>query len=249
MNVGSWNSDSINMLFSSVNSGKKASSPNYLSSLTSLLSDYNSIKTGSYGKLVKAYYAKDAADKTTTSNKTDKNDKTTTSTSTSTAEDSTKILSAIQSATDTLYDSAEKLRKEARTADDMNSLYDSVATFVEDYNKVIDAADESNTKTIQNSLGDLTKLTSANSKLLGSIGITVGEDGKMTLNEEKFKSASIDTAKSLFSGTGSYAYHVSVDTAMINNKADYQASKANTYGTDGNYGNNYTSGDVFDSLF
>ncbi len=245
MNVGSWNSDSINMLFSSVGNRNKVSNNN-LYSLTSLLSDYSSIKSGSYGKLVKAYYAKQSEENTTTSNdkKTDK-----TSTSTSTAEDSTKTLSSIQTATDALHESAETLREEVRSVDSMEKLYESVSNFVNDYNKTLDAASKSNTDTIKSNLKDMTFATSVNKKLLGNIGITVGEDNKLTLDEKKFKEASLSTAKTLFAGAGSYAYDISLESAMMNSNADYQASKANTYNTEGNYSNNYNTGDMFDSLF
>lgn len=245
MNVGSWNSDSINMLFSSVGNRNTVSNNN-LYSLTSLLSDYSSIKSGSYGKLVKAYYAKQSEENTTTSNdkKTDK-----TSTSTSTAEDSTKTLSSIQTATDALHESAETLRDEVRSIDSMEKLYESVSDFVNDYNKTLDAASKSNTDTIKSNLKDMTFATSVNKKLLGNLGITVGEDNKLTIDEKKFKEASLSTAKTLFSGAGSYAYDISLEAAMMNSNADYQASKANTYNTEGNYSNNYNTGDMFDSLF
>jgi hypothetical protein len=91
--------------------------------------------------------------------------------------------------------------------------------------------------------------TSVNKKLLGNIGITVGEDNKLTIDEKKFKDGSLSTAKTLFDGAGSYAYNVSLEASMINSNADYEASKANTYNTEGGFSNNHTAGDMFDSLF
>ncbi len=242
MNVGSWDADSISTLFSSLNTSKSSSNSG-ISSLASLVSDYNSIKSGAYGKLVKAYYAT-KSDDTSSSKSTDK-----TTASTSTAEDSTKTLKEIQTATDVLYESAEDLRKTAGKAESMDELYDSVATFVKDYNSVIKAATDSNTDTIQTSLADLTFATSTNSKLLSNIGITINDDNTLSLDEDKFKAGTIDTAQALFKGVGSYAYNVQLNTSMMNSNADYQASKANTYGSDGSYSNNYTTGDLFDSLF
>lgn len=240
MNIGSWDSDSISMLFSSVGSTKSSSSS--LSSLTSLLSDYSSIKSGAYGKLIKAYCAsqsEDSSSSTTTKTKT----------STSTAEDSTQTLSSIQTATDALYETSEKLRKEAASADSMDELYATVSQFVSDYNKTIDAAEDSNTDTIKSNLDDMKLATSTNKNLLSSIGITIGDDNKLVLDEETFKAGSLSTAKTLFTGAGSYAYNVSLEASMMNSSADYQASKANTYNTTGSFSNNYTTGDLFDSLF
>ena len=50
----------VSYLFSSLNNNAKNSYG--LNSLYSLLGDYNSIKTGSYGKLMKAYYTESAGD-------------------------------------------------------------------------------------------------------------------------------------------------------------------------------------------
>ena len=246
MNVGSWNSDSIGMLFSSVGNRNSVTNRNSLYSMTSLLSDYSSKKSGAYGKLIKAYYAKQAEDdsSTSTGKTTDK-----TSTSTSTAEDSTKVLSSVQTAAKALYDTSEALREEARSADNIDELYESVSAYVADYNKTIDAAGSSNTDTIKSNLKDMIFATSTNSKLLSNIGITVGEDNKLILDEEKFKAASLSSAKTLFTGAGSYVYDVALEAAMMNSNAEYQASKANTYSTDGSYSNNFTTGDMFDSLF
>ena len=246
MNIGSWNSDSINMLFSSMGNRNSASNNTGFYAMTSLLSDYNSIKSGSYGKVVKAYYAKQAEDETDTVSKK-KNDKNVTSTST--AEDSTKTLSNIQTATDALSKTTESLRDEAKSGESMDALYKTVSQFVTDYNKTIDAASKSETKNITKNLEDMVNATFVNKKLLGNIGITVGEDDKLTVSEEKFKAGSLSTAKTLFAGTGSYAYNVSLDASMINSHADYEASKANTYNTQGGFSNNFTTGDMFDSLF
>ena len=243
MNIGSWNSDSIGMLFSSVGNRNANANADNLSSLTSLLSDYNSIKTGAYGKVVKAYYAK-GENSDTTSSKKDK-----VNSSTSTAEDSTKTLNAIQTATDVLSETTEALRDKAKTADSMDDLYDTVSSFVKDYNAVVNTATVSNTDTIQSSLADLTFATSTNSKLLSKVGITVNEDNTLKLDADKFKAGSLSTAQTLFKGVGSYAYGVALNTAMMNGNADYQASKANTYEANGSYSNNYTTGDLFDSLF
>lgn len=246
MNVGSWNSNSINMLFSSVGNRNSVSNNSGFYAMTSLLSDYQSLKSGSYGKLVKAYYAKQAEDEAGTVSKK-KNDKNTSSTST--AEDSTKTLSNIQTATDALYETAESLRKEARSAEGMDELYKTASQFVTDYNKTVDAATKSETKNIKSNLKDMMNATSVNKKLLGNIGITVGEDNKLTIDEKKFKDGSLSTAKTLFDGAGSYAYNVSLEASMINSNADYEASKANTYNTEGGFSNNHTAGDMFDSLF
>ncbi len=56
MNVSSLTSDSFSTLFSSL------AKPTGVNALTSLMSDYSSIKDGSYGKLLRAYYSMDGED-------------------------------------------------------------------------------------------------------------------------------------------------------------------------------------------
>ena len=77
----------------------------------SFLSDYNSIKSGSYGKLVKAYYKKLESDDVS---KEDKKDKTSNKDklSTSLAEDSSKSLVAVKDSTSALSELAGKFVKE-----------------------------------------------------------------------------------------------------------------------------------------
>ena len=55
LTVSSFNSNSVNTLFSSMNAGNNKN--NSFGSLTSSLSDYNLIRSGSYFKLMKSYFA------------------------------------------------------------------------------------------------------------------------------------------------------------------------------------------------
>ena len=57
------------------------------------------------------------------------------------------------------------------------------------------------------------------------------------------------SVKSLFNGNGSFAYRVSTYASFMNYAAEQEADKAATYTFDGNYGNTYSSGSLFDSLF
>ena len=65
INFGGLKQD-YSFLFSGLNSSRNSSN-NLLTSIN--LSDYNSIKTGTYGKLLKAYYKKDDVDTKDTSSK------------------------------------------------------------------------------------------------------------------------------------------------------------------------------------
>lgn len=229
------------------------------------LSDYASIKNGSYGKLLKAYYAKDVGDnKAATS--TTKNDKLTTST----AADSVKTLSEIEASSDKLKESADALIAKGKdsvfneidiTSKDENghstttkgydtdAIYKKVEEFVKDYNSLLDKAGDSNTTKIQNKTLSLINVSASNENLLGKVGITINDDNTLSINEETFKKADMTTVKSLFNGNASYAYRVSAQASLIDFAASTESSKANTYTYNGSYGNTYSSGSIFDSLF
>ena len=114
---------------------------------TNMLSDYAAIKNGSYGKLMKAYYAKQDAEKL--SGKGDTSQKLTLM---KTSADSLK------KSADALNDSSlwgkkkikkkdEKTGEEIAVEDyDWDKITKAVKSFVEDYNDVVKEAGESNTK-------------------------------------------------------------------------------------------------------
>ncbi len=228
------------------------------------LSDYISIKNGSYGKLMKAYYAKDDASDEVKSVAKEKKS------SISTAKDDTKTLASIQSAADGLKESADKLiskgtdsvfkKVDVETKDDFgfyttskdydkDEIYKSVSSFVDEYNSLLKEAGKSDTNSVINRTKSLTGITKANEKLLAEVGITIGEDNKLSIDEKAFKEADMNTAKSLFNGNSSYAYRVSAQASLIDFAASTESSKANTYNVTGNFNQSYSSGSIFDYGF
>ena len=64
-----------------------------------------------------------------------------------------------------------------------------------------------------------------------------------------FKGADTEKVKSLFNGTGSYAYSVATKAAMTESYAKSEAAKSNTYTKNGTYNYNYNSGNIFTDMF
>ena len=228
------------------------------------LSDYASIKNGSYGKLMKAYYAKDASSEVSSLAHAKAKS------STSTAADDAKTLSEIKGAADGLKESADKLidkgsaslfkQVDIESKDengvtttskgyDINAIYSAVSDFVKDYNKMINEGGDSEAKSIQNKMQSLVGAASANENLLAKVGITIGEDNTLSVDEKAFKSADMSTVKNLFNGNQSFAYRVSAQASLIDFAAETESSKANTYTSAGSYGNTYMSGSIFDYGF
>ncbi len=229
------------------------------------LSDYAAIKNGSYGKLMKAYYAETGSNKSTSSVKDKAEDK-----SISTASDDAKTLAGIEKAADTLKESADKLLKtgsdsvfkkvnvtskdeqgfENTTKEfDVDKIYNAVSDFTKDYNALLTKAGDSNTQSVLNKTLSLVNMTDANKSLLSDVGITVNEDNSLSINEEAFKGANMNTVKSLFNGNSSYAYRVSAQASLIDYAATREGTKANTYTGTGTYSNAYSTGNLIDALF
>lgn len=186
---------------------------------TSLLTDYASIKNGSYGKMMKAYYQKQGEAEETSSS-TDKEKKDTTSATSASAS----------------YKSAEKLSTVEFSEEKKDALYESVSSFVKDYNSMMKNATNSDISNVRKQANWLYDASYANYKLLSSVGITLNADRTLALDEDTFKKADISTVKSLFSGVGSFADKVSSKASQIYRYANGGASvTTKTYTSTGTY--------------
>ena len=203
-----------------------------------LLSDYASIKNGSYGKLLKAYYAKQDAENASMSG------------------DGTKKLSLMKSSADSLKKSADALGdpslwekkkmkkkdeetgKETEVEDyDWDAITKAVKSFIEDYNSVVGQAGDSDTKNVLRNAMWMTGVTDSVENLLSKAGITIGKGNKLELDEDALKEANITTLKSLFTGYGSFAARISQKAGGLSSVAANAAAnvKGTTYTSNGSY--------------
>ena len=210
-------------------------SQNTSSSGSFSLADYASIKNGSYRKLLKAYYAKQDAEKTASTG------------------ESLQKATMLKSGADALKRSAEALKnnelwekkkikkKDEKTGEEMevedydwDAITMAVKSFAEDYNEVVEQAGDSNSKDVLRNAVWLTGITEANKNLLSKTGITIGKGNKMELDEEVFKKSDITTLKSFFAGYNSFADKVSMKANSISIAA---ARISGTYKSNGTYSN------------
>ena len=145
--ISGYDSSSIGVLFSSLNSGRTNTSTMFGTSdlLGISYSDYATIQNGSYTKLMKAYYTKEASGDSSSSS---------VSATTSTSKDSSKTLANIESAADDLKKASETLRTNGdkslftkkQTTDkdgkvsyeyDTDKIYKAVSDFVDSYNTML----------------------------------------------------------------------------------------------------------------
>lgn len=206
-----------------------------MSGLYSALTDYSSIKTGGYGKLLKAYYANQSASSSESSSTTTEKDTLSTTTD--------KKLTLVKSSADDLKESAAKLTEtgekslftEAQTAvtDDM---YKAVTSFVSDYNDVMKTASSSSSSNVSRNASNLAQLSNVLTKSLSEVGITINTDNTLSVNETKFKEADVNKVATLFNGSNSYADMVSQRADFIGNAAvKASTSSGALYGSDGTY--------------
>lgn len=245
----------VSYLFSSLGSGAAGVAG------SNLLSDYASIKNGSYAKLMKAYYSENASDSVKT---VAKNSKTA---SNALSSEESKAYAKVQTNTDALKESADALlekslfeKKDITTKDengventvkdyDKNGIYEAVNNFVNDYNAVMKAVVDTDDSTVSRRVNNLTNETVSNRKALNRLGITMKLDGTLSLDKETFMNADMSKAKSLFSGNGSYAYQVSAQASLINYAADNAVTKGSSYGINGTYNSAFNNGNLFNGYF
>ncbi|MCL2055580.1 MAG: flagellar filament capping protein FliD [Oscillospiraceae bacterium] len=152
-----------------------------------------------------------------------------------------------------LSDSSKKLSdsiKELMTSSshfsgDNAGMQNKIKEFVSNYNDTVEGLKDSQSMSALRSGVSMVSTSAAHSRSLSNIGITIGADNKMTLNEDKFKSASKEDFSSLFSGHFSYGSKVADRASAIDRNAQIQA---NTYNLQGRQQNNFGVFD-FNAIF
>ena len=227
--INGYDANSIGSLFSSLGTSSTTSSSTD-GMLGINLTDYASIKNGSYGKLMKSYYA---IDEEPEKDKKSKND----------TDDTDATIRSIKTSADDLKDSASALyaskslfAKDANGEYDMEAIYEKVNAFIEDYNAMMGSVGSAETDSIAKAGASIVNNTSNNIDMLSKLGISVsGADFTLSIDKEKFLKSDISDVKSMFSGVGSFAYQVGAKASrvysMVEDKVSgsgYKSSKSET---------------------
>ena len=212
--------------------GRSSSNSN---SMTGLLSDYNSIRNGSYLKLAKHYYSQDGA-KQATQKRFSNN------ISTKSEDKITK------SASESAWKDITTLRNEKMyQTEDTDTVLKNVKSFVDSYNSVIEGTQKSDNSNVQKDAARLASQTDNYADALSKIGITIKDDNTLSLNEETFASADMADVKKLFAGDFSFG-------SNTQNRLMQLVNDATAYMTSGIYNTSGTIagasiGNFYDSLF
>lgn len=239
MNINGMKQD-YSFLFSGLNGTNNSS--NLFTSIN--LSDYNSIKTGAYGKLLKAYYKKEDVDTKDTTSKTDSVSKTESS--------SAKELKEVQTEANELRDSATALMQKGGKSvfkdEDMKKVYSAVSEFVDDFNSVVEKAEDSGSKSLIRDAEGLMQLAGDYEEELNKMGITIDtKENKLSIDKDTFMKADVDKVKEIFNGQNSFAYLSSLRAVSMGNTAYSESNQSSLYNGNGNYSVPSTS-DLFNTI-
>lgn len=260
-NTSTYNrSDAFSGLYSSLGDSKLIQSGTYKRLMTKYY-EMNDSSSGSSNKtgtvtskepssiLQKLEKEREAAKKKTTESST-----ATETTAASTAADSTESKLTLTSAADALQADARTLASKdtfAKVKDqdgketdqyDTDKITDAVKSFVKDYNNLIDTASSSKNSGVVSNMSRIQNKTSANANALNEIGITVGKDGKLSVDEDKLKAAGGENIQKAFDD---YSSAVATNSSLVGYYAGTQAGSSSGYTAQAAYnvqtGTNYST--------
>ena len=225
----SFNSTSSVNSFFNTSLGVKSS--NTTGSINDLLTsgsitEYATIKSGTYKKLLSAYYAKDNSSEVASKKETLNNQ---------------GISTDASSASSALID----LKKMDITEENKDEVLEKAKEFAKVYNSVVDKLVDSDTKSVLQKGVWMTKAISSYSNVLGSVGIQVGADNKLTIDDEKFKNANVEQLKSVFKGNMSVGSKISYKINQVENIA---LNNGTTNYTSSGTSSTYSSVSTFDKF-
>lgn len=208
--------------------------------------DYAAIKNGSYGKLVKSYYA--GTDRAVNADKASaaKESNSANASKAKVKEEVDKTgLAQIRKDADQLSRSVEELGKEDLWKNDAGKVdtgkvVTALRGFADSYNKVVEQSSKVSSREVSQDVKFMTGMTDTFAKVLGKAGINVGEDGKLSVDEEAVRKANPATLKSLFNGNGTYGSQIADKANSIVRDSDLGSSI---------YGSNATTTSALSGLY
>ncbi len=179
-----------------------------------------------------------------------------TETSSSTSKDNANTIAKIKDRAEDLVSTGTDLYKNRSLFDkslegdyDTDEIAEEIGAFIKDYNDLIIGAEHTKSSGVASAIKTLQGITDAYQKDLAKLGITIDkEDDTLHFDEDSFVKGNMKDAKTLFTGTGSFAYQVTAKASMVANQAEVEANKANTYTDNATYANNHNTGSIFNGM-
>ncbi len=127
---------------------------------------------------------------------------------------------------------AGALAYNGNSINDPEQMIAAVKDFAESYNDTLDGLQKTDSLNALEKGVSLVNTTKAYARSLSRIGLKVGSDNRLTVDEEQVKEATPEMFRSLFSGNYSYANKVADKASYISRAADLKAQV--TYNVQGN---------------
>lgn len=213
-----------------------------VSSLYSSLGDYSSIQRGSYKRLLTAYYKNTASSTEETSSSTKKTNSTSVNNQT---------MTTVKKKTDALQDAASTLLEKGSDSvfisEDKTELLSAVKKFVSAYNSSLTEAAGA-ADNVARKASSMISSTKAYEKSLEEIGITIGDDNKLSVDGEKLTNADMTKVKELLNNSSSFVGQTAKKAIEIGAAAQNAVNGVGTYSSVGTY--NYLNiSDYFNAYF
>lgn len=205
------NNNGISNLFQSLSSSSSSGSSNFLA-------DYASLKSGSYSRLMKAYYGTGYSS-TTSTGSTGRSNGSGVLEKILEERRNPKVSEEVQEANANLTTGITNLKKSVSTLQNDNTYTNTengqsaldktvsaVKDFVSQYNDTVNASKRSTMTNKTAYVANMMKSTAANADKLSEIGVTINKDGTLQLNEKKLKTAELSKVQDLFSSKDIMSY-------------------------------------------
>ncbi len=230
------------MLFSSLNRQDQSRGNGGLYGIN--IADYFSIKNGSYGKLVKAYYKQQDDNKvTSTADKKPVSSVTRTKVTDAVKEELAGVQTAAKDVSKAASQLLEKGSQSLFKEEDREKVYEAVNRFAQDYNSLVEKGSQSASSSVARYTNSLTNMTGGYESSLKEVGITIGADKKLSVDKNTFLNADENRIKELFNANRSYVNQASTWAREVGNIASSESFKSNLYTVNGTY--NMMSGSFF----
>jgi len=212
------------------------------------LNDYASIKNGSYGKLMKAYYKEQKSDgKTAEDVKKETRSKGAEYSEISSLADKFDKAAGKLTGSSGLFDlksvtSVDENGVEVTKEEyDMDSIVGALKDMAKSYNEFMSKATKSTNKNVARRAENLVGQMSKYFKQLSAVGIKFGEDGSLSVDEDKVKKTDVSALKRAFGGNDSVLGHIAGKVSQIGTAADSAANNLKGYNKSAKYASDATS--------
>lgn len=244
----------LSYLFQGLNNSSSTNSG--MAGMTSLLSDYNAIRNGSYAKLAKQYYSgdtsrvnplKDSLSDTENSvtNKTAKLQK---DEEIKANKDLISSVSSFRKSVSEISNDDTLLKKAAAKpgeAEEFN--YDKINSkiegFVKNYNSVIEKGADSDSQTVLRNVLNMTNTSNNYKQQLATAGITINDDNTLSFDKDALKKSldnadakkGVNVINNLFSKTSNYMQQLDKASTNVASQAASDVYSLGGYNSDGAY--------------